>query len=294
VLDVSRLRVIVGACAAVVVAVVVLVLSAGGGGGGELVSGSALAEAATATQRVAGASVSVYATVKTGFLSPTIRLRMHGIQNTRQRAADLVGAYENFPKKVPGQRPDGSVPFESITILPDTYVKSPLFGATTVVPAGKWLHIDFAKTGRELGIGDPTQFGSGDPSQVLQALRALSSRVERLGSDDVRGVPTTHYRGTVELRRLPDRVPPARRAAARRSAERLIQLTGTESYPLDVWVDGHHLVRRVHLKMTMHVQGRSITQEMTVELFDFGRKQKIKRPPAGDTVEAPPASAAGP
>jgi hypothetical protein len=44
----------------------------------------------------------------------------------------------------------------------------------------------------------------------------------------------------------------------------------------------------------MNVQGRSITQEMTIELFDFGRKQKINRPAAGDTVEAPPASAAGP
>ena len=174
-------------------------------------------------------------------------------------------------------------------------MKSPIFAATTFVPPSKWLHIDFAKTGRELGIGDPTQFvGSGDPSQVLQTLRALSSRVEKFGSDDVRGVPATHYRGTVELRRLPERVPAAQRAAARRSTERLIQLTGTESYPLDVWVDAHHLVRRMHLKMTMKVQGRSFTQEMTIDLFDFGRKQKIKRPPAGDTVEAPPASAAGP
>jgi hypothetical protein len=276
------------------VAVLVLVLSGGGGNDATLVSGSALADAAGATEKVAGASTTVDGTVDAAGLPEPLHIRMHGIQNTRQHAARLVGAYENFPKQVPGRESNGNVPFDSITILPDIYVKSPVFGGTAV-PAGKWLHIDIAKTGKELGIGDPTQFGSGDPSQSVQTLRALSSRVEKLGSEDVRGVPTTHYRGTVELRKLPEVTPPARRAAAKRSADRLIQLIGSDSYPLDVWVDRHRLVRRMHLEMTMKIQGRSVTQDMTFDLFDFGPKPKIKRPPAGETVEAPSVSgAAGP
>jgi hypothetical protein len=281
---VTRFRLIAGACVVAVVAVLVLVLSSGGGHDATLVSGSALADAASATERVAGVSTTVDGTVTAAALPEPLHIRLHGIQNTRQRAARLTGVYENFPTR-------GTVPVDSITILPDIYLKSPIFGGTAI-PSGKWLHIDIAKTGKELGFGDPTQFGSGDPSQVVQTLRALSSRVEKLGTEDVRGVATTHYRGTVELRRLPEVAPPARRAAAKRSADRLIQLVGSDSYPLEVWVDGHRLVRRIRLKMTMHIQGRSLTQDMTIDLFDFGPKQRVKPPPAGDTVEAPSVSGA--
>jgi hypothetical protein len=284
---VNRFRVIVAACAIAVIAVLALLLSSGGHDA-TLVPGSALADAASATERVAGASTTVDGTVSAAALPEPLHIRLHGTQNTRQRAAHLAGVYENYPQK-------GTVPVDSITILPDIYLKSPIF-AGTAIPSGKWLHIDLQKTGKQLGIGDPTQFGSGDPSQVVQTLRAVSSRVEQVGTEEVRGVRTTHYRGTVELRRLPQVVPPARRAAAKQSADRLIQLIGSDSYPLEVWVDRKRLVRRIRLKMTMKVQGRSLTQDMTIELFDFGPKRRIKPPPAGDTVEAPSASAstAGP
>ena len=280
----NRFRVIAVACTVAVVAVLVLVLSSGGGHDATLVSGSALADAASATGRVAGASTTVDGTVTAAALPQPLHIRLHGIQNTRQRAAHLEGVYENFPQK-------GTVAVDSITILPDIYLKSPIF-AGTAISSGKWLHIDIAKTGKQLGVGDPTQFGSSDPGQALQALRAMSSRVEKLGAENVRGVATTHYRGTVELRRMADVVPPARRAAAKRSSDRLIQLIGSDSYPLEVWVDRNRLVRRMRLKMTMNIQGRSLTQDMTIELFDFGPKRRIKPPPAGDTVEAPSLSGA--
>jgi hypothetical protein len=289
---VTRFRVIAAVCAVAVVAVLVLVLSGGSGNDATLVSSSALADAASATERVAGTSTSVEGTVDTEGLPEPMHIRLHGIQNIRQRAADLVGTYENLPKQVPGQDANGRIPVETITILPDLYMKSPLFD--TGVPRGKWLHIDLAKVGKQIGIGDPTQFGSGDPSQALQTLRALSSRVEQVGTEDVRGVTNTHYRATVELRRLPEVTPPARRAAARQSADRLIQLIGADSYPMEVWVDRRHLVRRMRLQMTMKVQGRSLKQDMTIELFDFGPKRKVKPPPAGQTFEAPAASAPGP
>jgi hypothetical protein len=280
----ARFRLIAGACVLAVVALVVLAVSGGGGGGATLVSGSALADAAKATERLPGASVDLEAKISVGGLSQPLSMHLRGTQDTRHRGAYLVGTYANFPKQVPGQTANGTVPVETITILPDVYMKSPILGAA--IPSGKWLHIDIAQTGRKLGIGDPTQFGSGDPSQTLQALRALSARVERIGSDRVRGTATTHYRAKVELRRLPNVTPPARRVAAKQSVERLIKLIGSDSYPMDVWIDRRHLVRRIRFVMRMKVQGRSLTQDMKIELYDFGPKQKIKPPPSGETVEA--------
>jgi hypothetical protein len=43
----------------------------------------------------------------------------------------------------------------------------------------------------------------------------------------------------------------------------------------------------------MKVQGRSMTQDMTFELFAFGPKHRIKPPPADQTFDASQISAAG-
>jgi hypothetical protein len=287
----------VGGCALVLVVVLVLVLSGGGGGGGELVSGSALAQAARATERVPGATVSIDQVVTGGPLPKPMDAHLHGIQNTRQQAADIVGAYRNFPGKVPGQRADGAIPVEVVLIAPHMYLRSPLFARG--LPAGKsWRHVDLVKVGRKLGIGDPTQFDTNDPTRGVGALRAISSRVERVGSESVRGVVTTHYRSTVELRKLPAVVPPSKRADARRSIERLIQLSGTDSYPMEVWIDRHHLVRRMRFVLEMKIQGQSLKYVTTTEMYDFGPKQKIKPPPAGDVYDVTKlvrrASAGGP
>jgi hypothetical protein len=219
-------------------------------------------------------------------------MHMSGVADMRGRTGRLAGSYSNFPKKVPGQSADGSVPFEIIEATPDFYMKSPLFAAA--LPSGKsWVHIDIAKAGRDVGLGDPTQFQASDPAQVVQNLRATSSKVERVGTEDVRGVPTVHYRARVELRRLPAVVPPARRAAAERYTDRLIQLTGTDSYPIDVWIDRRHLMRRAKLAMHMNIQGTSTTFEMTSDMYDFGPKPKAMPPPKGDTVDASKLAGAG-
>jgi hypothetical protein len=288
----NRLRVVVGACAVAVAILLVVALAGGGGKNATLVSGSALADAARATERVPGVSVSMDQTVEADGLPKPLHIRLHGIENMRQRAADLVGVYEDFPKKVPGQRPDGSIPVESIVIVPHVYMRSPLFGS--VLPSGKsWLDLDLAKSGRKLGIGDPTQFGNTDPSQSVQGLRAVSSRVERVGTENVRGVATTHYRTKVELRRLPAVTTPAQRPAARRMVTRLIQLTGTDSYPIEVWVDRRHLVRRARIVLDMKVQGTRVKQDMSMDLFDFGPKQKIKPPPANESFDTSKLTGAG-
>jgi hypothetical protein len=263
-----------------VVAVLALVLP-GQGGDANFVSGSALAEAASTTSKLPGANVSMHIEMRIDGLSDPIEADMTGFSSRREKSARMSGAYTHFPKAVPGQRADGSVPIESIAILPRIYMKSPVFASG--LPDGKeWLSYDLAKTGRQLGIGDPTQYNQGDPMQTLDNLRATSDRVEKVGTDDVRGVSTTHYRAKVELRRLPNVVPPAQRESARRSAERLIQLAGTDSYPVEVWVDRRHMVRRISLSMNMKVAqtGRRMKMDMTIEMFGFGPKPVPKAPPA--------------
>lgn len=271
-----------------VIAVVAVAVLAGSGGGGDtqLVSGDALAQAARETAKVAGANVSSDATITIGGLSKPLLMHMSGISDMRGKSGRMVGTYSNLPPGVPGQEADGTIPVEMVSLLPDIYMRSPLFAKA--LPSGKsWLHMDFAKAGQKLGIGDPTQFAQSDPTQTLSNLRATSDRVERLGSEDVRGVATTHYRATVELKKLPALAPPSQRAAVAARTQRLIQLVGHDSYPMDVWIDGKHLVRRIAFTMQMNVQGQTMTMKLKSDMYGFGPKPRAKRPPASDTYEAP-------
>jgi hypothetical protein len=271
----------------VLVVVAVLALTLSGGADTQLVSGSAIAQAARATQKVPGETVSTDATMDIDGLAKPIEMHLEGVEDARGHSGRIAGAYANLPKQVPGQDSGGKIPLEIVTVAPDIYMKSPLFGAA--LPDGKsWLHVDLAAAGKKLGIGDPTQYGTSDPSETLSDLQATSDRVERVGTEDVRGVSTTHYRATVELSKLPAVAPPSKRASARRKAEKLIQLTGTHSYPVEVWVDRHHLVRRMKMSLKMKVppQNRTMNMDITTEMYDFGPKPKAKRPPASETLDA--------
>jgi hypothetical protein len=281
----NRFTIGIAVGAVCVIAILAFVLT-GRGGDANLVSGSAIAEAADATSRVPGASISMHIVMKIDGVSRPIQANMTGVSSQHQNAR-MSGAYTGFPKKIPGQRPDGSVPIESVVITPRVYMKSPVFGAQ--LPDGKdWFSYDLAKAGQQLGIGDPTQFNQGDPMQVVNNLRATSDRVEQVGSEKVRSVPTTHYRAKIELRKLPDLLPAAQRATARKSVDRLISLSGTDSYPVEIWIDRHHMVRRMRMVMDMKVgqTGRRMKMDMTVDMFDFGRKPEPKAPPADDVYDA--------
>jgi hypothetical protein len=276
------------AALAAAVAVTVIALAASGGADTQLVSGSAIAQAARATEKIPGASVLMDATIDVDGLDEPLKMHLEGVEDVRGRTGRVAGGYSNFPKKVPGEDADGNVPVEIVALSPDVYMKSPLFDS--FLPEGKpWLHVDVARTSKRLGVGDPAQFSQMDPSGTVGNLRATSDRVERAGTEDVRGVATTHYRATVQLRKLPALVPESRKAMARKNVAKLIQLLGSDSYPIEVWVDRQHLVRRVLVTMKMKIppQNQQMTMRLTTDLYDFGPKPKAKRPPAGETYDSP-------
>jgi hypothetical protein len=279
---------------AAVVAVVVLALVATGGGGSDatLVSSSAIAQAAQATEKVPGATISTDAKITGSGLSKPLEMHLEGVESLRPRSARVVGTYANFPKRVPGAGPDGTIPVEIVSLPPDVYVKSPLLASA--VPDGKsWLHVNIDQMGKRLGIASPSQFGQQDPSQLLRNLGALSDRVEEVGRERVRGVDTTHYRATVQLRKLDALARGPEKAAVRQESKRMIQLLGTDSYPIEAWIDSRHLVRRIRFAMKVHQQGESFAMDMTADMYDFGPKPKAKRPPADDVYDAPAASGTG-
>ena len=107
-----------------------------------------------------------------------------------------------------------------------------------------------------------------------------------MGSEPVRGVPTSHYRATVDLGKVADVLPSRDRGQLHAALAKLIAQTGTSKIPVNVWVDAHHLVRRLALALSLSTGAQRAQLNMTMELFDFGPTPSLNPPPAGEVFDA--------
>jgi len=154
---------------------------------------------------------------------------------------------------------------------------------TSQIPGSRpWMSVDLDAMMREqYGAGMSGLGAGGRPSDQLEYLRSVSDSVERIGQEQVRGVSTVHYRATMDLRKAAPEDPRTHRAF--QEARRRL---GTDTIPIEVWLDGENRVRR--MEMTAPVQnpggeddGR---MEITQEYYDFGVPAKVSPPPAKDTA----------
>lgn len=182
----------------------------------------------------------------------------------------------------------GDLEAEMRVVGSDLYLRAPF--ATGSGPGtaagGRWLHLEVNEF-NGFGGDDPLSGGIlGDPTRPLEVLRAVAGSVETVGSEEVRGVATTHYRALVDLERVAAEAPERHRAAL---DELLEQAPGATSVPVDLWIDAQGLPRKLHLAVDLSgAEGpRPARVTVTVELFDFGVDARVERPPAAEVVDLP-------
>ena len=158
------------------------------------------------------------------------------------------------------------------------YMRSSLF--KPLAPE-KWIKMDLEQLADKQRV-DLSAFmnaNQADPSQTLRMLMA-SNEARVAGYDRVRGVFTTHYSLRVDLKRLAQK-----NKALRESVEQAMKLTGIESYPAEAWIDDQGRVRKMKVDMSFNSALGAFTMTMTEELYDFGVRVNIQRPPAGQVVD---------
>ena len=126
-----------------------------------------------------------------------------------------------------------------------------------------------------------------DPRDVLEALRGFSGDIETIGSEDLRGVDTTHYRVVLDPVALAKPRPRAIRTR-RRCSVGLTRQDDIADVPLDVWVDGNGLVRNVSLDFEADDQssGQPGSVSLAFELWDYGEPVEIGVPHASQVADA--------
>jgi hypothetical protein len=159
------------------------------------------------------------------------------------------------------------------------YMKLPE-AAAAQLPTGKaWLKFDLGALSKQQGLDleQLSQLNQSDPSQALQLLSGAED-FEEVGKEDVRGAETTHYRGTVDMSRVAANAPEDLQDDIRK----IVEQTGDTTVPMDIWIDGDGLVRR--LRWTQHLpQGTTMTIEE--ELYDFGVDVDAQPPPADEVLD---------
>jgi len=183
------------------------------------------------------------------------------------------------------QGPPIDAVFDNATV----YEKFPPALAAALPPGKSWVKVDLATAGKSVGVDlqGLSQSQAGDPSQTLDYLRGASNKVTTVGSEDVRGTPTTHYRAVIDLNKAADASPTARDAI-----KSTIKLLGTSTQPIDVWVDAQGRARR--LKYTVDLSKSKVAPStpnlpgsvtFTLELYDFGAPVQADVPPADQVVD---------
>jgi hypothetical protein len=174
---------------------------------------------------------------------------------------------------------------EAISDGSSLYMRSALF--SSVLGGREWVKLDLERFGDGLGIPiGGSAMAPQSPSAQLRMIGGASGDVTNEGREDVRGTETTHYSTTVDLKDSVDALPEAQREAARRGIEMLIEATGQERIPFDIWIDDDDRVRRFEMEQDMEQGGIEVKMHVTLEYVRFGVPVDIDVPDDGEVFDA--------
>jgi hypothetical protein len=172
-------------------------------------------------------------------------------------------------------------------LYPAMYARLEGFPAGRQLPNGKsWVKVDLERALKKLGM-DFANLGIGQsPTGALAQLRG-SANTQKVGTETIDGVRTTHYRGTVDVQDALGRATAKERKALQRLLDEAkahgVDATSTTH---DVWVGDDGLVRR----LTEQVGS---VGHVTITFSDYGAPVQIEAPPADETTDLSDLSPSG-
>ena len=221
-----------------------------------------------------------------GFDTPAKRAEM---KVDLSAIADVVqGLSSQFGGKVTGDRGSPSDwKLEAIQDGDTIYVNFPLIAKK--LPAGKtWVKGD-ASTISKANAGQLSQFGplaGTDPTDVFGVLKAVSGSIEAVGTDELRGVQTNHYRATIDLAKMAALIPEAQRQGLGPIDDAAKQ-AGLDNLPLDIWIDADNQVHKLSIDLDVKPPGSKdeLKASLVVEFYDYGKPLDLSLPPADQVAD---------
>jgi hypothetical protein len=159
------------------------------------------------------------------------------------------------------------------------YVRLPPAGSAGLPEGKEWLRVDvaeFSPGGPDEDLSTFLQFAQTNPANALGFLRGASDDMEEVGTEDVDGAETTHYRGTADLEVVADEA-----GDLGPVYEQLLETSEFTEIPIDVWIDDDGRVRRLVYELPVPEARGGGTATITLEFADFGADVDVT-PPSED------------
>jgi len=191
--------------------------------------------------------------------------------------SDLAGAMP-ADQEIPPEFADMFGEMEIRTIGDTSYMKFGLFSMLGVPT--EWVSMPAGEAGTAA-----SSFGAGptNPMEFMGAWSQAGTGVESLGSEDVRGVSTTHYRATIDVDAMVN-------AADDMAVEELDNLGATfpgGTMPVDFWVGDDGNIYRVVMDIDGSTDASNGFSSLTMlwEMYDQGANITIEAPPADQVTD---------
>jgi len=194
-------------------------------------------------------------------LAGTGSITMDGHQLSMQFSGEYDGRADRSLMRMQMNAPEAPQvaammnPFIAIQDGLVSYFSTPAFNGR--LPGGKsWMKIDASDF-----AGAPEQGSATDAGALLDQLRAVGAEAQELGTEPVRGAPTTHYQAVIEA-------------------------DGGDT-TVGVWVDRNQRIRRLLTNAPFNLPGEApAMMAIQLEFYDFGIEPAIDPPPASATLDA--------
>lgn len=298
------------ACAALLAVCAIVAAGCGGGGGTSASVGAPISFEALSQ------SASTSAEARSGRFAFDMSLTMPGVdepfaftgEGAFDRASDrasfsvdmssfakllggFLGGFGAMGGAGPQQLPDFEDPAGwKIEVIQDGdvgYVRFPALDER--LPEGKsWIRAEEGDTGTGFELEELEGFAQTDPREVLEALRGVTSDIETVGTEELRGETVTHYRALIDPAELAEKAPQGTQEKAQSLVDELTSQSGMEKVPLDVWLDETGLVRKLSLDISATDPGTSLESDASLafELWDYDQPVAIELPLASEVVDA--------
>jgi hypothetical protein len=268
-----------------------LATTTSGCGGSTSATLDPVAQAADVTSKAGGVHMALSAQLSGSLLPGPITIGGQGFFNYRSREGRFSMAISGLPG-APATSPGGALRIDEVFKSSMLYVGSSLF-AGKLPGGGRWMKLDLSHLGGGAGLSvQQLAGGQSNPAQMLDFLKGQGS-LSVVGHDVVRGVSTTHYRGTIDLGHVADSLPSAERAKLHSTLSKVIAQTGSGRLPVDVWIDAQRLVRRMAIALSIAAGPQKMQVSFNVELFGFGPTPAVSAPPAAETYDVTGKTLAG-
>ncbi|MFH8802491.1 DUF1396 domain-containing protein [Streptomyces sp. NPDC017936] len=147
-----------------------------------------------------------------------------------------------------------------------------------------WLKFDLSA----LGAGQQNgRLGGASQAEKNPAAESTfltgAENVEKVGTETVDGVKTTHYKGTVTLDDLRDSFKDEDKATREQREKSLAQYEkmGVDELNMDMWVDAKDHTKQFRMRGTAD-KG---PLDLTITFLDYNQPVKVTAPPAEETVD---------